>query len=87
MGIRATRVAMPLTLDTSAVFTWGFGHMYLVETPAGQFLYSNPEYGGDNTIKPFYGDPKDYFIGDTKTGRQVYTIREFCGDDVKLEIK
>lgn len=37
-------------------FTWSFGELFFIETEAGNFVWSDPEYGGDNTIVPFKGD-------------------------------
>lgn len=73
-----------LTLDTVAKFTWGFGHEFFLETEFGNYIWSDPSYGGNNTIRathlsyrgwaePFWGREK---------GKHV--IREYCGESVEI---
>lgn len=33
-----------------AEFNWGFGKEWFLRTNKGNFIWSDPEYGGDNTI-------------------------------------
>lgn len=76
-----------LTLDDEAEFTWMFGHEFFLETSKGNFVWSDPEYSGDNTIRSFSGTYKDFQkqlgvgLGRYK-GKHI--IREYCGSDVKL---
>jgi hypothetical protein len=43
-----------------ANFTWGWGMAFLVETELGNFQWLSPDYGGDNSLRPFLGDYKDW---------------------------
>ena len=31
-------------------FTWGFGQTFYIQTNDGDFIWSDPDYGGDNSI-------------------------------------
>ena len=73
-------------IGTVGHFTWSFGREFHIETPVGNFVWSDPDYNGDNTIKPCgtysewcyqtgleYGRCKgDHYIGD------------YCGVDFTL---
>lgn len=41
-------------------FTWCWGQDFFVETEIGNFHWKDPDYGGDNTIRPFNGNPQDF---------------------------
>lgn len=74
-----------ITLDTVGSFTWDFGNKFLIETNEGLFVFSDPEYNGDNTIRKFEGDPKNFtmpnFMGRDKG---THVIRDFCGENVRF---
>lgn len=75
---------MPIDLDTVADFTWGFGHLFLLETQGGKFyVWSDPDYNGDNTIRPYTENPDNFTSNDFR-GRDkgIHTIRDYCGPDV-----
>jgi len=71
-------------LDLDGEFTWDFGNRFFIETLIGNFIWSDPSYGGDNTIQEFNGTYKQY-IGDS-FGRDegIHIIRDYCGDNVKI---
>lgn len=79
--------AMTLTLDMVGDFVWSFGQNFFVETEVGNFIWSDPDYNGDNTLKKFDGDYKKWCrfehipYGRSK-GKHV--IRRYCGDEVKI---
>lgn len=51
-------------------FTCMFGCEWFIETSEGNFIWSDPEYHGNNTICPFLGTYKDYLkSGDIPYGR------------------
>lgn len=72
-----------LTLDTVGSFTWDFGCNFHIETSVGCFVWSDPSYNGDNTIKP--APAYNEWIGKS-FGRYKgqHLIRDFCGKDVKI---
>jgi hypothetical protein len=47
-------------LNSTASFTWSFGQSFFVETPYGNFIWKDPDYGGDNTFTQFLGNYKDW---------------------------
>ena len=72
-----------MNLDLVGSFTWDFGQRFFIETSEGNFVWSDPSYGGDNTIKPFAGS-YDEWIGDS-FGRDKgqHVIRDYVGGDTK----
>lgn len=64
-----------------------FGQKFFIETGDGNYLWNDPNYGGDNTISSFKGDLNDAvkFCG-VPFGRDkgTKTIRGYCGDQIKL---
>jgi len=47
--------AAKITGGTFAHFTWSFGAEFFLETSEGNFVWSDPNYGGTNEIRPFKG--------------------------------
>lgn len=41
-------------------FTWCWGWSFFIETSQGNFVWKDPEYGGDNTIRPYSGSYDDF---------------------------
>jgi hypothetical protein len=77
-----------LTLDQIAEFTWGFNSHFLLKTAEGSFIWSDPDYCGDNTIVPFEGGYKEWLIFEgIPFGRDkgTHIIREYCGEEVKIK--
>jgi len=77
----------PLTLETVAEFIWFWNDKFFLETPCGNFVWSNPEYDGDNTIVPFEGSIENFCkkIG-IPYGRDKgrHTIGGYCCEYLKL---
>ena len=76
-----------LKLTDIADFGWGFGQHFFIQAAEGNFVWSDPDYGGDNTIKPFNGSYNEFirtmnipFCRDK--GRNTIAAR--CGNDVKI---
>lgn len=74
-------------LDQVGEFTYMWGHRFFVETSLGNFLWSDPDYDGDNSIRQFHGSYKDAckFL-DVSFGRDKgkHVVRAYCGDKIKL---
>ena len=77
-----------LTIDDAAEFTWGYGQEFFLTTAKGNFVWSDPDYGGNNTIQPFSGSYMDWCKkrAHIPFGRDKgkHFIRDYCGKDVKL---
>lgn len=82
-----------IDLDTVCDVTFNFGGLFLLE-PIGQkgrfenrefWVWSDPEYGGDNTITKYTGNPLHFtmknFCGRSKG---THSVRGYCGPDVKF---
>jgi hypothetical protein len=80
-------VESPALLDIVGHFTWSYGERFFIETSEGNFVWSDPDYDGDNTLRRFHGGYSDWCkdvgipYGRDK-GRHV--LRMYCGDDVKV---
>jgi len=79
-----------LSLDTQAEFTWNFDKEFLLrvvnpDNSDAYFVWSSPEYGGNNTIYPFLGNPLNFTRKGVR-GREkgIYTIGRYCGNQVKF---
>lgn len=73
-------------LDLIADFTWDYGKEFFLETSEGNFVWSDPDHNGDNTINPFKGTYEDWLKENgIPYGRDKgkHKIRDFCGDNVK----
>jgi len=77
-----------INLDTVADFTYCWGCTFFLETPEGNFEWSDSDYpGGDNTITPFDGTLKDFLNKiNIQYGRckGQHTIEAYCGEEVKI---
>lgn len=74
-----------INLDTIADFSWDFGQFFFLETEHGLYEWSDPDHGGDNTIrKSRYSSLAEYCM---ETGLFVrskgrHYIRNYCGENV-----
>lgn len=77
-----------INLDTVADFIWFWSDKFFLETSEGNFIWSDPDYQGNNTIVPFKGTMAEY-CKQTKIpfGRDKgkHTIRGYCGEDVVIK--
>jgi len=74
-----------ISLETIGTFTWSFGQTFFIETNEGNYVWSDPDYGGDNTISLFNGNYYDWIehigipFGRDKGSR---FIGEYCGNEL-----
>ena len=74
-------------LDLEGDFTWCWGMHFFVEMNSGNFVWSDPDYGGDNTLTKFVGTYQEFIKQcDVPYGRSKgnHIIRNYCGPDVKV---
>lgn len=71
-------------MNMSGYFTWDFGQNFFIETPIGNFVWSDPDYYGDNTIRYFNGSIQDYFGGGFGRRKGRHTISGYCGEDFEF---
>ena len=76
---------MKINLDSIGKFTWGFGSKFLIQIEDRYYVWSDPNYNGDNTIRPYFENPSDFtspgFCGRDKG---IHSIRRYCGNNVKF---
>jgi len=79
-----------ITLDDRVQFVWNFGQEFLLikqleDYNEELYVWSDPDYNGDNTIKTYTGDARDFtspgFCGRDK-GHHV--VRDYCGESVLI---
>ncbi len=83
---------MPINLDSTCEFVWGFGQYFLLKEvgvckdPA-YYVWSDPDYSGNNEIIRFEGNP-DNFTHEGFCGRYkgIHSIRGYCGENVKFNL-
>jgi len=78
-----------LNLDSECEFTWMWGRDFHLQAEDGRaYLWSSPDYGGDNTIRPHHRTISDYGRlyqhNPTAWGRDKgqHRIRDYCGNGV-----
>jgi hypothetical protein len=68
-------------------FTWMWGMHFFVETPIGNFVWSDPDYNGDNSFKKYDGSYKDYCKQcSLPYGRDKgsHLISDYCGCNISV---
>ncbi len=69
-------------------FTWFWNDTFFIETSVGNFIWSNPDYNGTNTIKPYNGTYKAFLksLNNIPYGRSKgkHLISDYCGTDFTL---
>jgi hypothetical protein len=76
-----------LELTDVAMFSWNYGDEFFLETDKGNFVWSDPDYQGDNTIRPFEGNHSDWLNEnglEFSRDKGQHTIEGYCGKDVKI---
>ena len=68
-------------LTLNGDFTWNFGQHFLIETEKGLFVWSDPDYSGDNTIRPFKGTMEDFFGGQHGRDKGRHFISDYVGEN------
>lgn len=77
-----------ITIDTIANFVWSYAQEFFLETSEGNYVWSDPDYGGDNTIKRFDGSYADWCKKkniDFGRGKGQHKIGEYCGTEVVIK--
>lgn len=75
-------------LDSVGDFTWDFGQQFFVETEHGNFIWSDPDYNGDNSFTKYEGTYKDWMpLNSGRFGRSKgkHIIRSYCGDQIVVK--
>ena len=76
-------ITKEMLLNTYAKFTWDFGNLFFLETDIGNFVWSNPEYGGDNTMTQYSGSITKW-ITDVASGwardKGQHEVEKYCGN-------
>ncbi len=74
-------------LDLVGHFTWCWGMHFFVETSEGNFVWLDPDYGGNNSFRRFTGTYEKFVKTiHVEFGRDKgqHVIRDYCGEDVVL---
>lgn len=69
-------------LSQTAEFTWMFGNEWFVESPIGNFIWSDPDYNGDNTFTKTRLSYMEFANGRLGRDKGFHNIENFCGSDI-----
>jgi hypothetical protein len=76
--------------NTVGTFAWDFGRLFFVQTGnLGNFVWSDPDYGGTNNIHPFDGTYADFVAwADVPYCRDKgrHVIVGYAGDSLKIGV-
>lgn len=75
-----------INLNTIATFFWAYNHRFFLETPYGNFIWSDPDYpGGNNTIIEFDGSYREWLDCEhleNARWKGQHRIVDYCGPGV-----
>lgn len=69
-------------LECVGEFTYMWGWDFFIETEIGNFAWRDPEYGGDNSIRPYGGTYEDFCKAcHVPYGRSKgkHAVKNYCG--------
>jgi hypothetical protein len=69
-------------LDLIGEFTWDFGNSFFIETAEGNFIWRDPDYNGDNSIRQTNQSAKEYFGKGFGRSKGKHYIKSYCGTDI-----
>jgi hypothetical protein len=76
--------------DLVGDFSWDYGCTFFIETEKGNFVWSDPEYGGNNEIKAFDGSFKCALRKwhlPCMRDKGTHRIKDYCGDFIWKPIR
>lgn len=68
-------------------FTWLWNSEFFIETAEGNYVWSDPDYAGDNTLRPVKQTLTEYLRErriDYGRDKGKHFIGAYCGQDVKV---
>jgi hypothetical protein len=77
-------------LSLQGDFTYLFGRHFFIETKIGNFVWSDPDYGGDNRMIKFDGSWDEYRrTNQIDFGREkgIHDISGYCGDEFTVVVE
>ena len=82
-------ITKEVLLRLSGEFSWGFRDQFFIETDIGNFIWSSPDYGGNNTITKYNNTFKNWLKEEClpyARSKGDHTIAEYCGEDFEVVI-
>lgn len=61
-------------------FTWDFEQSFFIETNEGNFVWSDPDYGGSGEIVEYKGSYNEWIGGGFGRSKGRHFIGSYCGD-------
>ena len=78
-----------ITKDSLAEFLWTHGSEWLLIVEDESYIWSDPEYGGDGTIRPMNQEDVERFNraeeGCALRDKGVHRVGNYCGESVKIK--
>jgi hypothetical protein len=81
----STSVSIDNLLNAMGQFSWSWGDKFFIETQYGNYVWSDPDYNGDNTIRRYHGNLKHFVLDEQVQfvrDKGTHMIRRYVGDDV-----
>ena len=73
-------------LNTNGKFLWNHADKFFIETVLGNFIWSDPDMGGSNSLFPYGGTFLDWNAKANKNSlcrdKGTHVLKDFCGADV-----
>lgn len=85
-GVRPTLKEDVLQLVGS--FNWNYGSRFFIETAHGNFIWNDPAYSGDNTLKATAMDYAQWLCAENipyARDKGQHVIADYCGRSVQFE--
>ena len=73
-----------LLLNSFGHFTSMFGCEFFIETSLGNFIWKNPDYGGNNTMTKTSLSYKEFAAGRLGRDKGMHDIERYCGNEFEL---
>lgn len=74
-------------LNDRAEFTWDFGQEFYVKTENyGSYIWSDPDYRGDNTFKQTALSYEQHMEGMMGRDKGVHNVERYCGDQIEITL-
>lgn len=74
-------------LELSGDFTWNFNLYFFIELSIGSFVWSDPDYGGDNSFRKVDYSYKEWCrLSNIPYGRckGKHRISDYCGRNIRV---
>jgi hypothetical protein len=79
-------VTLEMLLNSMGEFAWAWNYKFFIETGYGNYVWHDPDYGGDNTIRKYNGTLRAFIQEEgisVVRDKGEHILRNYCGSEVK----